>query len=280
MDFVRKNTDIPVPWLIRVYHGRGRFYIVMDHIPGISLEMAWSSMSLSEKKGCLQQLKGYVERLQSLLPPHPGRVESVTASACYDSRLGGHFGPFHNVEAFHKHFGHEYILNHADKFPQCQLAFTKCADRKYRTMFTHGDLATHNILIHDGKIVAILDWEFAGWYPEYWEYVRFHDSNFQSVECRALAKDGHAMDVYPDELVVDELLASIFICCTRLSGRTHILRISYYKLVCPSYWPSLWIILMKLLLAFPQRLLAAPVPNQIERYQQQTLPFEAHQWCG
>ena len=28
----------------------------------------------------------------------------------------------------------------------------------------------HNILVRGGKIVAILDWGCAGWYPECWEY--------------------------------------------------------------------------------------------------------------
>lgn len=26
-------------------------------------------------------------------------------------------------------------------------------------------------MVRNGHIVALLDWEFAGWYPEYWEYV-------------------------------------------------------------------------------------------------------------
>jgi thiamine kinase-like enzyme len=33
----------------------------------------------------------------------------------------------------------------------------------YPVVFTHGDLAARNILVRDGHIVAILDWEFAGW---------------------------------------------------------------------------------------------------------------------
>jgi aminoglycoside phosphotransferase (APT) family kinase protein len=36
-------------------------------------------------------------------------------------------------------------------------------------VFAHGDLHPGNILIHDGRVAAILDWEMAGWYPEYWE---------------------------------------------------------------------------------------------------------------
>lgn len=38
---------------------------------------------------------------------------------------------------------------------------------------THGDFAPRNILVdEEGYVTAILDWESAGWYPEYWEYIR------------------------------------------------------------------------------------------------------------
>lgn len=42
--------------------------------------------------------------------------------------------------------------------------------------FTHGDLNLGNIILSDApgpkKIVAIVDWEQAGWYPEHWEYCK------------------------------------------------------------------------------------------------------------
>jgi hypothetical protein len=28
--------------------------------------------------------------------------------------------------------------------------------------------------VRDRKIVAVIDWQFAGWYPEYWEYTKAH----------------------------------------------------------------------------------------------------------
>jgi hypothetical protein len=31
-----------------------------------------------------------------------------------------------------------------------------------------------NILVQDGRISGIVDWENAGWYPEYWEYTKCH----------------------------------------------------------------------------------------------------------
>jgi aminoglycoside phosphotransferase (APT) family kinase protein len=39
------------------------------------------------------------------------------------------------------------------------------------SVFTHGDIAPRNIMVDESAhITGIIDWELAGWYPEYWEY--------------------------------------------------------------------------------------------------------------
>jgi thiamine kinase-like enzyme len=38
--------------------------------------------------------------------------------------------------------------------------------------FTHGDLQRKNIIVGKDGRITIIDWEFAGWYPSYWEYAR------------------------------------------------------------------------------------------------------------
>ncbi|KAF9234081.1 hypothetical protein BU15DRAFT_53061, partial [Melanogaster broomeanus] len=40
---------------------------------------------------------------------------------------------------------------------------------------THGDLLPRNILVDGSRITAIIDWETAGFYPEFWEYCRMDD---------------------------------------------------------------------------------------------------------
>lgn len=66
-----------------------------------------------------------------------------------------------------------------------------------------------SLLIKDGKIAATVDWESAGWYPEYWEYSRWAVSNYNSSRIwRDLRDDG--LDPYPDELRVDEYLGTVF----------------------------------------------------------------------
>lgn len=37
-------------------------------------------------------------------------------------------------------------------------------------VLTHGDLNTGNIMVHDGHVSGIIDWEYAGYYPDWWEY--------------------------------------------------------------------------------------------------------------
>lgn len=44
-------------------------------------------------------------------------------------------------------------------------------------VFTHGDLNPFNVFVRDGLVVGILDWEFAGWYPAYWEYTAVWHGN-------------------------------------------------------------------------------------------------------
>ncbi|KAB8067421.1 hypothetical protein BDV29DRAFT_186194 [Aspergillus leporis] len=48
----------------------------------------------------------------------------------------------------------------------------------HRTVFTHGDIQPKNIMVErvgarDGCPnfkITLIDWEAAGWYPEYWDY--------------------------------------------------------------------------------------------------------------
>lgn len=99
---------------------------------------------------------------------HLGRLngQGVVVPAMF-TRCGGPFGAlaeFHDwlVDPPQSRRGAESIYWHE---------ITAQLGAEYPIVFTHGDIAARNILVRDGRIVAIVDWEFAGWYPEYWEYV-------------------------------------------------------------------------------------------------------------
>ena len=43
---------------------------------------------------------------------------------------------------------------------------------RHRIVFTHGDIRPSNVIIRNGDLSGIIDWEMSGWYPEYWEFTK------------------------------------------------------------------------------------------------------------
>ena len=43
---------------------------------------------------------------------------------------------------------------------------------KHSVILTHGDFRQRNIIVKDGNVTGIVDWELCGWYPEYWEFTK------------------------------------------------------------------------------------------------------------
>jgi len=63
-----------------------------------------------------------------------------------------------------------------------------------------------NIIVQGDHVQALLDWEFAGWYPEYWEYVKFFNQPTDCIDWKDHAE--FIFDVqYPRELVTFQALA-------------------------------------------------------------------------
>lgn len=211
MMFVRKMTSIPVPRVLNVFSREEQMYLVMEYIDGTPLDAAWRSLTPEEKNNICSELKRYLRELRELKSPRPGAVEAIDGSACFDTRLRGLFGPFESIDKFHTHFGHDYIRSNPERFPEYQANFQRIAGKQYRTVFTHADIGPYNILVRNGRIAAILDWEFAGWYPEYWEYTRSVSSYLGHRHLRQLLREGALMDVYPDELEVEYDLAEHFV---------------------------------------------------------------------
>ncbi|KAH8725719.1 hypothetical protein GQ44DRAFT_726809 [Phaeosphaeriaceae sp. PMI808] len=74
-------------------------------------------------------------------------------------------------------------------------------------MFTHGDLHQGNIMVKDGKITGLIDLELAGWYPEYWDYVKFCYSSGAHRDWMNYAKDIFSQSV--SKTVDGELLRQV-----------------------------------------------------------------------
>jgi aminoglycoside phosphotransferase (APT) family kinase protein len=152
----------------------------MNVIRGVELAYAWHTMCQDTKDWVIVQLQDYIAQLRALDPPSTdGAVTSVIGGPLRDgSRVGlRQFGPFRNHDDFHQFLRAGFTVDSFGAFQDTAKVLISHG-QQYATKFTHGDLAPRNIMMkEDGTITAIVDWDSAGWFPEYWEYTK---ANFTS----------------------------------------------------------------------------------------------------
>lgn len=207
MEFIAAKTSIPVPRVHSSFVHGNRAYIVMERIQGESLAKAWRTLSESDLESIFLQLRRMFRELRAL-PPSPGTgIESCVGGSLRDPRnprSRPRFGPFRTAQDFHLWLREglrpeeppnrkvdqdwedikEMVARQDGPWPPC--------------VFTHGDLNPFNILVRGDQVVAITDWESAGWYPHYWEYT--------SAWCGSLIRQSwqdtiaKSLEPYPEEL--------------------------------------------------------------------------------
>lgn len=161
--FIKEHTTIPVPEVINTDWDR----VTMEYIEGQTLRQAWPVLTPSERSEILAQLSGYITQLRSLPGIYLGRLdgEGVLVGSVIERSVG----PSRTLREFHHWLANPLSRHRAQPMHWHQITSQLGAD--YPIVFTHGDIAARHIMVRDGRIVAILDWESAAWLPEYWEYV-------------------------------------------------------------------------------------------------------------
>lgn len=203
MEFVRSQTSIPIPRVLEVYEFGDRHHLVMEMAPNGPWSVDVDQMTPDQVKTFGAELGGYIQQLRSLKPPTDGIIGSVNLGENHDSRLDGTaWGPFHSIADFHTYLRLGRPLSHWENEPDVALVHSR--PEQYSIKFTHADLRPYNILAKDGHITAIIDWEFAGWYPEYWEYTKMHwvARPFWGKFFQALEQEP-GITKYPDELAAE-----------------------------------------------------------------------------
>ena len=168
--------SLPIPRLhgmIRIGHYPMQFTSL---VPGLDLEKQWLQLNDADKRSVSAQLDKLLCQLRTLKLP-PETPLGTLGQGCEDSRRGIRISS-------------ETILD-VEKFEDFIFAGSKFASVMYtrflrdllpaappaEVVFTHGDICPANVIVdqnEDGswKVVAIIDWESSGFYPEYWECVK------------------------------------------------------------------------------------------------------------
>ncbi|WEW56862.1 hypothetical protein PRK78_002317 [Emydomyces testavorans] len=207
MEYAGQHTTIPIPTVYKAY-GKGDYRdLLLERAPGQDLEMSWRSLTAAQKADIVRELAGYVSQLRQLHPPREGVVGSVSLGSGYDHRLGSRrFGPF-SIAEFHKYVRRDVDLE-SWKARDETVAQVHSRSDSYATKFTHADLSPSNIMIKNGKISAIIDWEFAGWFPEYWEYTKIY-YGFRDWRKDFYSEIEHFFTVYSEELDAEQAIWAV-----------------------------------------------------------------------
>lgn len=171
MDLVERYTQVPAPRTIDWVCASKRSFLLMTRTPGVPLGNVLYRMSDAEIVQLVEDLRRCLWQIRGI--PNPYSPQSTICSAhgqgCFDYRINNSTrqdnAKFRSEVEFNDYLLSDVPENeHAKAEPVLSIP--------HRVCFTHGDLNARNILIDRGRLSGIVDWENAGWLPEYWEYTK------------------------------------------------------------------------------------------------------------
>lgn len=158
--------------------------MVSERVPGVSLVQVWQTASAAEQASYKTQLRAQLEQMRKCTQPFIGRLrvrkgpleeKRLPTYNIYDRLQTTYCGPFATEEEFDDWCwarAAPKMMSPLSRFKWKRFMEKEQQQRQGNSKFvlTHGDLTPRNIMVDDGKITGIVDWERGGFYPEYAEY--------------------------------------------------------------------------------------------------------------
>lgn len=186
---VKEHTRIPVPTMhLASYNwkqGREHGSLIMDLVDGTQLSDLWARLNDDDdadntKRRICCSIWAVVEELRRI-PRHATFNPTVVSAivSCYQCGADGSPtrdvllqdlrnppSPLPTDEALRARINERYLHDNSGSYGQDLSGMLPHSDV---SVFTLGDMTPRNILIDGtGRITGIVDWENAGWYPDYW----------------------------------------------------------------------------------------------------------------
>jgi len=181
MRLIKKYTSTPVAEVIfSDYYPQGKNKpgegsIKMTFLPGIQLNLIWQTLQNHNKERTCREIWAMIAQWRTIeRPPELQHLYQCLADGSPATSdplirdLEDPPTPLLDEEAVRTRIYQRYLHFYGRRY---ENELPKMLPRSSKSVFTHGDIAPHNILVDEtGHVIGILDWEMAGWYPDYWEY--------------------------------------------------------------------------------------------------------------
>jgi len=172
---LKTHTQVPAPWGLDVIQYRDNSFLLMTGVNGEGLGRRLATLTDSQVDSIVLDLQQYTAEIRSI----PRNISSEfqicnsLGSGILDWRISNsqrEMLRFQSEEAFNRYLTHGLAIAAEDK-----AILSKAHSIQHKIVFAHADINMRNVLIDEnGRISGIVDWECAGWYPEYWEYTKMH----------------------------------------------------------------------------------------------------------
>ncbi|KAF2191259.1 kinase-like protein [Zopfia rhizophila CBS 207.26] len=156
--FLKENTTIPVPTVVEEWNEENkRYFMLTKRIRGDALNTSIA-----------RQTADHLFQLRQLHSPH---MQSLSEQPLYSAFLfpngyGLPHGPLSSDDELWTEM--ETALKSVPEKARWRLRERMPSAGPYT--FTHGDLTNVNIIVEDGNLTGILDWEASGYFPVWWEF--------------------------------------------------------------------------------------------------------------
>ncbi|KAF8995781.1 kinase-like protein [Cyathus striatus] len=176
------KLPLPIPRLVDAIRYRSETYTLMTRLSGNTLlsEFRQGSLSDHDIDKIVQDLKMVLYTLWKLKqsPADSGKVMlSGSGDGLPDSmnQFHSHDGP--NDSILDCYVGLTTHLNESDQYAwDASNLLSVYPDATNAVIsddvsWVHMDLRPHNILVRNGRLSAVIDWEDSGWLPRHWQLI-------------------------------------------------------------------------------------------------------------
>ncbi|KAF2503076.1 hypothetical protein BU16DRAFT_28421 [Lophium mytilinum] len=183
MRLVAKHTDVLVPDVQYSTYNEVHGDLFMSIIPGSPLSVHWEKLDDQTKERVCHDIWNLIGKFRQI--PKPPELNnfflcSADGSCSQDvfiEDLESPPRPLVDDDAVRTRISERYYHYYGRRYTKEEIL--SLLPHSQASVFTHCDIAPRNIMVddHTYQITGLIDWEFAGWYPDYWEYLRIHKYN-------------------------------------------------------------------------------------------------------
>ncbi|KAF2645999.1 phosphotransferase family protein [Massarina eburnea CBS 473.64] len=213
---VMRSAGFPVPRIIAYgehpYMPHAPVSILMTRLPGSDLgnQGIWEQMNDDERETIYTELLYMLRVMRNWSNPWgEERICSILGTSVRSVRIPNHsVGPCESESEFNDNqFStvSTYGFETRDMFEEKLAVAKKILPMRHPIVFTHGDFKHHNVMVHNGHVSGFIDWEAAGWYPDYWEYttqLRFAPDDFWSALVLRLGGEKYLAELESEKALV------------------------------------------------------------------------------